>query len=183
MPHQKGLIKFHFLSSCTFSSQTRSSRRDADLGLADRFMNGCTWRTTVGKYPRRLENLNVVEGSLNFRFCLVMLSPKTVITRCLSGQPLTIRLSAVASAASPPGLPPGLPASTASVHWAAWAATPWTAHTRSLRSYFRCLKGLCPPPAPSQAKRSCSFKAQLKCLVPVVPPLYSLSPERTCPWA
>lgn len=55
----------------TFSSWIESSKSDADFWLIDRFMNGGSQCMMIGKYLRRLENLNTLEGCSSFRLYVV----------------------------------------------------------------------------------------------------------------
>lgn len=72
-----------------FSIQVRSSSREAVFWLRDRFTMGMRRCITVGKYPSMLENLNGVEGCLNFRFCvarlrsIAMVKPRIVTARAV----------------------------------------------------------------------------------------------------
>lgn len=56
------------------SSQVRSSNREADFWPIVRLVSGGRRWMMVGKYPRRLENLNMLEGDLNFRLSAARLS-------------------------------------------------------------------------------------------------------------
>lgn len=58
----------------TFSSQMRSNSVDADFWLIVRLASGRERWMIVGKYPRRLENLNMFEAGLSFRFLVTRLS-------------------------------------------------------------------------------------------------------------
>lgn len=58
----------------TFSSQIMSSSIDADFWLIVRLIFGGRRCITVGKYPRRLENLKRFEGYLSFKFLATRLS-------------------------------------------------------------------------------------------------------------
>lgn len=62
-----------------FSIQVRSSSREAVFWLRVRFIRGMRRCITVGKYPSRLENLNRVEGCLNFRFCVARLRSMAIV--------------------------------------------------------------------------------------------------------
>lgn len=73
-----------------FSSQIRSSSSDADFWLVDRPMSGGSRWKMVGKYPRRLENFNGLDGCLSFRLYVARLSssaimkPRMVTARAVS---------------------------------------------------------------------------------------------------
>lgn len=58
----------------TFSSQIISNSIDADFWLMVRLIFDGRRCITIGKYPRRLENLKRLEGYMNFRFLAARLS-------------------------------------------------------------------------------------------------------------
>lgn len=74
----------------TLSSQIISNSIDADFWLIVRLIVDGRRCITVGKYPRRLENLKRFEGYLNFKFLAARLSsnakmkPVMVMARAVS---------------------------------------------------------------------------------------------------
>lgn len=58
----------------TFSSQIISNSIDADFWLIVRPIVDGRRCITIGKYPRKLENLKRFEGYLNFKFLVARLS-------------------------------------------------------------------------------------------------------------
>lgn len=72
-----------------FSSQIRSSRRDAVFWLMVRLCRGVERWVIVGKNPNILENLRVWEGDLSFRLFVIRfnsiarINPRTVMIRAI----------------------------------------------------------------------------------------------------
>lgn len=74
----------------TFSSQIMSNSIDADFWLIVRLIFDGRRCITIGKYPKRLENLKRLEGYINFKFLAAKLSsnarmkPAIVTARAVS---------------------------------------------------------------------------------------------------
>lgn len=74
----------------TFSSQIMSNSIDADFWLIVRLIFDGRRCITIGKYPKRLENLKRLEGYINFKFLAARLSsnarmkPAIVTARAVS---------------------------------------------------------------------------------------------------
>ena len=72
------------------SSQIKSSKEVANFWLINRFRWGSRWCMMVGKYPKRVENLEESDGYIYFKFCVLRLilnastKPKVVTARAVN---------------------------------------------------------------------------------------------------